>query len=279
MSYSNQEHSREFLFTEQDFERVRVLLYDKAGISLSDIKHDMVYNRLVKRLRVYQLRRIKDYLDLLEDTAFRKEELTHFINALTTNLTAFFREPHHFDFLSKLVPTLLAKQPRVRIWSSACSVGEEPYSIAMCLYPLLSAPSQLEIIATDIDTNVLATARSGVYELDRVSKLPNAVLKEHFLKGTGPNAGTVKVKQHLRDLIEFKPFNLINHWPQQQPFDIIFCRNVMIYFEKKTQQKLILKMAENMTNNGHLFIGHSETLNQIDSQLELVGQTIYRKAV
>lgn len=268
---------REFDFTEDDFERVRKVLYDLAGISLSSVKRDMVYNRLVKRLRAYGLTRVTDYLNLLETPEHKHKETSNFINALTTNLTSFFREPHHFDYISALVVALLQKQSKVRIWSSACSIGEEPYSIAMSLYPYLTSPNQLEIVATDIDTNVLATAGAGIYESGRIDKLSAELVKANFLKGTDANQGLIKVKPHLRELIQFCPFNLIGEWPQREKFDIIFCRNVMIYFDKPTQKTLITKIAQSLNNYGHLLIGHSETLDKSNQQFDLVGQTIYRK--
>lgn len=268
---------REFAFTQKDFEFVRQLLYQQAGIVLSDIKHDMVYNRLTKRLRALQLTRVEDYLALLQQPSSHSEEMVHFINSLTTNLTAFFREPHHFDYLKAIAPEILSRQGRIRVWSSACSVGEEPYSIAMCLDSVLKPGQRVEIVATDIDTNVLKTAQFGTYDIDRISKLPEKLIKKHFLKGHGQRHGLARIKPHLRQMIEFKSLNLIGDWPKQPPFDVIFCRNVMIYFEKKTQHQLIDRMANLLTPKGYLFIGHSESLHSISTRFTPVGQTIYQR--
>ncbi|MCW9053054.1 MAG: protein-glutamate O-methyltransferase [Motiliproteus sp.] len=270
---------REFGFTPEDFESVRTRLNQHAGIVLSDIKKDMVYNRLARRLRSLGLQNIRDYLNLLDDSNRGKEEFIHFINALTTNLTSFFREPHHFQYLEQsLLPELMrSKSDPIRVWSAGCSIGEEPYTLALVLNKVLAGRHPAQIQATDIDTNVLEVARQGIYDQERVKKLSQEQLKRGFLRGKGKQRGMVKVKHEIRSLIQFQPLNLIADWSIKGPFDVIFCRNVMIYFDKATQKKLIARMAELLTPNGHLFIGHSESLHNISDRFEPIGQTIYRR--
>ncbi|OYZ69101.1 MAG: chemotaxis protein CheR, partial [Methylophilaceae bacterium 17-43-7] len=220
---------REFEFTSHDFERVRKLIYQHAGISLSDAKTDMVYSRIGRRLRAVGQDSFKQYLDDLEHQQ-NAEEWEAFTNALTTNLTSFFREEHHFPILAD---HLVKLQKPIRIWCSAASTGEEPYTIAMTAceaFGTLKPP--VEIYATDIDTNVLATASKGVYPYERVSKLSEKRRREFFQKGTGQNEGSVRVRNELRSLITFSQLNLLDdQWPIKEPFDAIFCRNVMIYFD------------------------------------------------
>ena len=269
---------REFSFTHQHFSKVRDELYDYAGIVLADHKQDMAYNRLVRRLRELQLDNFDDYLALLDRNP---AEFTQFINALTTNLTAFFRERHHFDFISNtLLPALEKKGSRkVRIWSAGCSLGEEPYSLAMTLLDSKVNVSgwDTKILATDIDSKVLASANSGVYAAERVKSLPDELVHRWFLKGSGANDGQVKVRQQLQDMVTFKHLNLMHDWPLKGPLDCIFCRNVMIYFDQKTQEGLLNRMADLLQPDGYLFVGHSEALARHATRFELVGKTIYRK--
>ncbi|MES1988060.1 MAG: CheR family methyltransferase [Pseudomonadota bacterium] len=231
------QNDREFDFTNNDFSRVRKLIYQHAGISLSEAKSDMVYSRIGRRLRTVGFDSFKTYLDNLENEN-NPEEWEAFTNALTTNLTSFFREEHHFPILAEHLVSL--KKP-IRIWCSAASTGEEPYTIAMTAceaFGTMKPP--VEIIATDIDTNVLATASRGVYPYERVSKLSLERRKQFFQKGTGAQEGSVRVRNELRSLITFEQLNLLDEqWTLGEPFDAIFCRNVMIYFDKPTQTKIL----------------------------------------
>lgn len=267
------DEAREFNFTAQDFARVRHLIYRHAGISLSEAKSDMVYSRIGRRLRVLGVNTFKQYLDELEsknDAA----EWEAFTNALTTNLTSFFREEHHFPILADHLHTL--KKP-IRIWCSAASTGEEPYTIAMTACEAFgSLTPPVEIIATDIDTNVLATASRGVYPYERISKLSEARRKRFFLKGTGPNDGLVAVKKELRDMISFSQLNLLDdQWALHEPFDAIFCRNVMIYFDKPTQSKILSRFVPLMKSHALLFAGHSENFLYVSDAFHLRGKTVY----
>jgi chemotaxis protein methyltransferase CheR len=274
----SQTREREFAFSRKHFEKARGELYDYAGIVLSDSKMDMAYNRLVRRLRELKLGSFDDYFLYLET---EPAEFTQFINALTTNLTAFFRERHHFEFLEKQIIQDLKNQGirQLRGWSAGCSLGEEPYSMAMTLMGAGVTPStwDAKIFATDIDSKVLADAQAGVYSIDRVKALENTLLRRWFLKGTGKNQGRVKVRQELQELIQFGHLNLMQDWPIEGPLDFIFCRNVMIYFDQQTQLRLLNKMADLLKPDGFLFVGHSEALARHASRFELVGKTIYRK--
>ena len=271
---------REFEFTPADFEAVRKTLYELAGISLNDGKSDLVYGRLARRLRRLRMRCFSEYLGYIH-SAPGKGEVVHFINALTTNLTAFFREPHHFEFLTNtaLPETMLRHRNdhRVRLWSAGCSTGEEPYSIAMILSesPLLSSPWDTRLLATDLDSNVVATAREGRYAEQRISGLTRVRSKKWF--HPLPGGKEVQVKSALQDAITFKQLNLMHDWPMRGSFDIIFCRNVVIYFDKPTQKQLFERYADILVDGGYLFLGHSETMHKLSDRFELVGKTIYRK--
>lgn len=269
----------EFKFTDQDFKRIRAIVYDFAGIDLSESKRNLVYNRLAKRIRFLGLGSFKDYLDYVE--AQGEEEFVTLINAITTNLTFFFRENHHFDYLADtVIPHLLQKNAptrKIRIWSAGCSTGEEPYSIAVVLKETVPAGWDAKVIATDLDTNVLDTGRRGVYALERLKGVDSARVKRWFMKGTGANEGFVRVKPELQEIIQFGQLNLMQEWPIKGPVDVIFCRNVVIYFDKPTQTRLFNRYADMLVNDGHLFIGHSESLNKITDRFQLLGQTIYRK--
>lgn len=265
---------REFEFTSQDFARVRKLIYQHAGISLSDAKTDMVYSRIGRRLRAVGHDSFKQYLDDLEQNQ-NPDEWEAFTNALTTNLTSFFREEHHFPILADHLTKL---QKPIRIWCSAASTGEEPYTIAMTAceaFGTLKPP--VEIYATDIDTNVLATASRGVYPYERVSKLSEKRRREFFQKGTGQNEGSVRVRSELRNLITFEQLNLLDEqWPMKDRFDAIFCRNVMIYFDKPTQTKILSRFVPLMKPNTLLFAGHSENFLYVSNALQLLGKTVYQ---
>ena len=264
---------REFGFTGHDFDRVRKLIYQHAGISLSEAKTDMVYSRIGRRLRVLGHASFKEYLDKLESKN-DADEWKAFTNALTTNLTSFFREEHHFPILAEHLSQL--SRP-IRIWCSAASTGEEPYTIAMTAceaFGTLQPP--VEIIATDIDTNVLATASHGVYPYERVSKLSDKRRKSFFQKGTGKHEGSVRVRNELRNLITFRQLNLLDErWDLKETFDVIFCRNVMIYFDKPTQSKILSRFVPLMKPNALLFAGHSENFLYVSNAFRLRGKTVY----
>ena len=274
---TRQENGKEFDFTRADFERVRGLIYQRAGISLADSKQEMVYSRLARRLRANGIASFASYLDALE-AGRMPAEWESFTNALTTNLTSFFREAHHFPLLAEHVHKARAAHGApLTIWCSASSTGEEPYSIAMTVceaFDTLTPPVQ--IIATDIDTNVLATASAGVYPIERVDKMEQARLRRFFLKGKGAQEGLVRVRPELRQLITFRQLNLLaDGWDVKGPFDAIFCRNVMIYFDKATQRKILARFVPLMKPDALLFAGHSENFLYVSDALRLRGKTVY----
>lgn len=267
---------KEFLYTSKDFDRIRALLYQHSGIKLNDSKKEMVYTRLGRRLRANGLKSFQDYLIRVERD--QGGEWDAFINSLTTNLTAFFREPHHFPILKDHVLSL-RKRP-IRLWCSASSTGEEPYTMAMTMVDAFGTfKPPVEIIATDIDTNVLSTAHAGIYPMGRVEKLPKETLKRFFLKGSGSNEGYVQVRKELRELISFRKLNLLDdRWAIAGTFDVIFCRNVMIYFDKSTQYKILKSFAPMLEANGLLFAGHSESLHHAADIFRLRAKTVYELA-
>ena len=265
---------REFVFTAQDFERVRKLIYDHAGISLNEFKQDMVYSRLTRRLRATGINSFSDYLALLEGN--NPAEWEAFANSLTTNLTSFFREPHHFPLLAEHV-VRHTESRSISLWCSAASTGEEPYSMAMTVVDAFgSFTPPVTILATDIDTNVLAKAETGVYPLERVEKLSADVVKRFFLSGADAPEGYVRVRPELRAMITFRQVNLLKaDWPVQGPLDAIFCRNVMIYFDKETQLKILQRFAPLLRSDGLLFAGHSESFHNAAHLFKLRGKTVY----
>jgi len=269
--------AREFAFTTADFERVRKLIYAHAGISLSPAKQDMVYSRLARRLRETRLKSFGEYLALLERGD--KGEWEKFVNSLTTNLTSFFREPHHFPMLAGHLKKLQGKSP-IKIWCSAASTGEEPYSIAMTVVEAFNSfNTPVTIVASDLDTNVLATAAKGVYANDRVDKLSPERLSRFFLRGVGAQDGTFTVKPELRRMITFQRLNLLEpNWSLRGPLDALFCRNVMIYFDKPTQYKILSRFAPLMSDNGLLFAGHSESFLHAADLFRSLGKTVYELA-
>jgi chemotaxis protein methyltransferase CheR len=271
-----QETVKEFDFTRSDFERVRALIYRRAGISLADSKQEMVYSRLARRLRATGIDAFGTYLDELE-AGRMQDEWESFTNALTTNLTSFFREAHHFPLLAEHALALRQHGGALSIWCSASSTGEEPYSIAMTLceaFGTLSPPVQ--IVATDIDTNVLATAGEGVYGIERIEKLAPERLKRFFLRGKGKQEGMVRVRPELRQLVTFRQLNLLEDgWPLKGQFDAIFCRNVMIYFDKATQRRILSRFVPLMKPHALLFAGHSENFLYVSDALRLRGKTVY----
>lgn len=269
----------DYLLGDGQFEYLRKLVGEHAGISLSDAKRELVHGRLSRRIRALRLGGFDDYCALLRDRP--EEEMGEFINAITTNLTAFFREMHHFEFLQEtVVPEWMKRQgssPRARLWSAGCSTGEEPYSIAMSLHAALGGRTEnLAILATDIDTNVLTTARAGIYGEERTDAFPPEY-RRYLLRGTGSNSAMVRVKPEIGALIRFGQLNLMERWPVKGPLDVVFCRNVVIYFNKDTQRRLFARLADVIAPGGYLVIGHSETLYNICDRFELVGRTVYRR--
>jgi chemotaxis protein methyltransferase CheR len=280
--HTKQETGKEFDFTRADFERVRGLIYQRAGISLADSKQEMVYSRLARRLRAAGIESFARYLDDLEAGRLSgnpEQEWEAFTNALTTNLTSFFREAHHFPLLAEHALKARRQNPGtpLTIWCSASSTGEEPYSIAMTLceaFNTLTPPVQ--IIATDIDTNVLATAGAGVYPIERLDKLELDRKRKFFLKGKGAQQGLARVRPELRNLITFRQLNLLSDgWDLRGPFDAIFCRNVMIYFDKATQRRILSRFVPLMKSDALLFAGHSENFLYVSDSLRLRGKTVY----
>jgi chemotaxis protein methyltransferase CheR len=268
---------REFAFTGKDFERVCKLIYEHAGISLKPSKQDMVYSRLVRRLRANGINNFRDYVALLESD--NKVEWEAFVNALTTNLTSFFREPHHFPILAEHLIKQNGRHP-LSLWCSAASTGEEPYSMAMTMVDAFgSFTPPVSIVATDLDTHVLAKAEAGVYPVERVEKLSAEVVKRFFLKGTGAQSGFVRVRPELRAMITFRQVNLLSDvWPIRGPLSAIFCRNVMIYFDKETQLKILHRFAPLLQPDGLLFAGHSENFHNAAHLFQLRGKTVYELA-
>jgi chemotaxis protein methyltransferase CheR len=266
---------QEFPFTNSDFERVRKLIYDHAGISLHDGKKAMVYSRLSRRLRETQHRSFTAYLDELARTAASDPEWQEFVNCLTTNLTSFFREEHHFHALADELKAFQGKP--LRIWCCAASTGEEPYSIAMICQEALRSLSQVQLVCSDIDTNVLNTARRGVYSADARGLSPQR-LKEHFMRGTGANSGRIRVKPELGKCIDFRTVNLMHSsWNLGDPFHMVFCRNVMIYFDAPTQRKVLERIHKVMAPKGLLYVGHSENFTEAKDLFRLRGKTIYER--
>jgi chemotaxis protein methyltransferase CheR len=270
-------HAREFVFTDQDFLRIKKLIHEHAGIALSDSKQELVYSRLARRLRATGIKTFAEYLTYLQrgDEA----EWEAFTNSLTTNLTSFFREAHHFPILAEH----LRKQGTGRtltLWCSACATGEEAYSIAMTVVEALGGYDRpFHIIASDLDTKVLETAREGRYKVDAVARLPQKQVDRFFIREAGENAGYVNVKPELQKFIDFRRINLLEAgWPIHAPLDAIFCRNVMIYFDKDTQLAILKKFAPLLRSDGLLFAGHSESFFHASSIFKLRGSTVYELA-
>lgn len=274
--------------SDKDFKFICQYVYEVAGIVLNSGKREMVYRRLTRIVRERKLDSFTCYCKLLRQSP--DDEKTYFINAITTNLTSFFRENHHFDYLlHNELPKLLSTNPgpnrrrgdkRLRIWSCATSTGEEPYSIAITLLESMKASLNqwdVKILATDIDSNVLEAAKKGVYENKRIEDVPANYKRKYFQNGKGENGNKTKINPILQDLITFKQLNLLHDWPMKGPFDVIFCRNVIIYFDKPTQQDLFARYYEMLTPGGLLILGHSENLGAYQKHFENVGRTIFRK--
>lgn len=278
------EKKREFLLNDDDYLTLADLIHTQTGIVLKDHKKDMVYGRLSKRLRQFGMTSFSDYLHYLAGEN-GPAEIGILINAMTTNLTRFFREPHHFDHLrDHVLPETMdlikqGRQSRLRVWSAGCSSGEEPYSIAMCLDEALQKrrASQLDakILATDLDTNMLDLGRKGEYRDQHLEHVPSHF--QSYIQPSQNKSGYRQVDPKLRRYIAFKQLNLLEDWPFTGPFDAIFCRNVMIYFDGRDKQRLISRLVEKLRPGGWLFIGHSETILDMSPGLKLYGRTIYQK--
>jgi chemotaxis protein methyltransferase CheR len=268
---------QEFAFSANDFERVRRLIYDHAGISLHAGKQAMVYSRLSRRLRETGHRSFSDYLGWLQQAndGAARSEWQQFVNGLTTNLTSFFREAHHFECLAQDLRERQGQE--LRIWCAAASTGEEPYSIAMVVDETLGTQARAEIVASDIDTTVLATAERGVYDADSRGLSPTR-LQRHFLRGKGANEGRIRVRPALAQRVSFRTFNLIDpRWDLGALFHIVFCRNVMIYFDVPTQRRVLERLHAALVPGGLLYVGHSENFTQAREWFRLRGKTIYVK--
>lgn len=272
------EDTRPYVYTDRDFHRVRSLIHERAGIALADSKRDMVYSRLSRRLRAQGVTRFCDYLDALERDD--GDEWQAFTNALTTNLTAFFREAHHFDALHQQLAALPVPANPIKLWCAAASTGEEPYSIAMTAIEAFdSLTPPVRILATDIDTQVLEHAQRGIYTMERIDTLSAERRRRFFHRGIGANTGHARVNDALRALVSFRPLNLLDsRWPLHGPFTAVFCRNVMIYFDKPTQYRVLQKIAPLLSADGLFFAGHSESFFHAADLVQPCGRTVYRRA-
>jgi chemotaxis protein methyltransferase CheR len=270
---------REYELSDDDFQRIRSLVRARLGIALAESKRELVYGRLSRRLRALKLQNFTRYLQRIESGD--EEELQHFCNAITTHLTSFFRESHHFEFLARqLLPALErsnANTRRMRFWSAGCSTGEEPYSIAMVVLENMRhlRDWDIRILATDIDTNVLSHARAGIYSGERLQKVEQGRVQLWF--EPVQDARHLQVREELKRLVCFKTLNLMDDWPMTGPIDAIFCRNVVIYFDRETQRQIVARMAALQRPGDHLILGHSESLLQVSSQYRLVRDTIHRR--
>jgi len=271
-------NAREFQMSKQNFTVISEVIYKYSGIVLKDIKEDMVYNRISRRVRKTGSLGFDDYLAM----ALQQEsvEFTHFVNAMTTNFTSFFRESHHFDFIKNTAIPEWKSNPhrkKLRIWSAGSSTGEEAYSIAMTLNDQIPNAWDAKILATDLDTNVVAQGESGVYSPDRVSDLSSKLVSQYFDKIGSGEKERVQVKKSLRDMTFFKPLNLLQDWPMSGQFEMIFCRNVFIYFDKPTQKLLFNRFADLLSPGGYLIIGHAESMYKLSDRFTSIGNTVYRK--
>jgi chemotaxis protein methyltransferase CheR len=271
----------EFPFSAADFARACRLIYRLAGISIAESKQDMVSSRLTRRVRALGLQGFGSYLDLIERSGTGHAETQEFINALTTNLTAFYRESHHFDTLTQYLAARRGGAP-LRLWCAAASTGEEAYSIAMTVEEACGASSGARLLATDIDTRALADAKRGIYRLDAARRCGEARLKRHFLRGHGAQQGLARIRPALAQCIEFAPLNLLDtSWVAVQSFaprlDAVFCRNVLIYFDKPTQARVVDRLARVLRPGGLLFVGHAENLTEHREQFTLRGKSVYER--
>jgi len=272
---------REFTFGEEDFQALRALVKSLTGIHLSEQKRELVYGRLTRRLRALQLRSFAEYRERLQGDV---QEVAELCNAITTNLTSFFREPHHFQYLREQVLAPLAAERRrtrrLRIWSAGCSTGEEPYSIAMTVLETLpdAGSWDVRILATDLDSEVLARARRGVYPPERIGNLSAERLQRFFIERQDTDGVHRQIAPEVAALVTFKQLNLIHPLPMRGPLDAIFCRNVVIYFDRETQRQLFARIARLQRAGDLLFLGHSESLFKVCDSYALIGKTIHRRS-
>jgi len=262
--------------SDKEFERLRGLVRAHTSIELPDIKRGLVHSRFLKRLKALGLSNFDQYCDLIDNE--ESPEIEEFVNAITTNFTRFFREQHHFDYLRELLSEH-QQDRKLRIWSAGCATGEEPYSIAMALHDLIDdiAAWDIRILATDIDTDALRSASEGIYPQSKIDDLDERILKRWFQRGRGLFAGRARVQPALREMISFKELNLFASWPMSKPFDIIFCRNVVIYFGLDAKKALFARFAEAQRPGDYLFAGHSENIGRLCDRYKAVGNTVYRR--
>lgn len=268
--------AREFEFSTADFERIRKLIYEHAGIALSPAKQDMVYSRLARRLRACGDRSFAAYLSRLQSD---RGEWEAFVNSLTTNLTSFFREAHHFDILAERLRKIGASRT-IQIWCCAASTGEEPYSLAITACEAFnSLTPPVSILASDVNTHVLAHGQRGVFVEERVAKIPAGQLQRYFIRQSEGSETVYKVRPELQRLVSFRRINLLEpNWPVRGPLDAIFCRNVMIYFDKETQRAILKRFVPLLAQDGALFAGHSESFRHADDLFVPMGRTVYQRA-
>lgn len=268
-----EQSKKEFGYSRDIFNRLRSLANNWSGITVTDEKYEMYYARLTKRLRLHKLDTFSDYLKMVENDA---AEFKEFINCITTNVTSFGREQHHFDYLKGYLQK--SHLSEFNIWSAGCSSGEEPYSIIINLMPICEQKGiKLHITATDLDTSVLQKGADAVYPIRAIENYDLKVKKQFFQKGKGSHLNHCRVKEKYRKLVDFQQLNLMDEWQLSQKYDVIFCRNVLIYFDNPKKQRLARKYWEHLVSGGHLFLGHSETLHKISDDYDSVGKTIYRK--
>ncbi len=270
--------------TDAEFQEFSELIYAHVGISMKPEKKELLNARLGKRLRICKINSFKEYYEFINQPEQKKVEFINFLDSVSTNFTSFFREISHFEFLkSKVLPELLmrsgASGRELSFWSSASSSGEEPYTLAMILndFSMLNPKFRYKILATDISTKVLALANRGVYAVEQTSKAPAEYLKKYFQRGCGASSGKVKVKDELRKQVNFQRFNLMHDFAWHNEMDVIFCRNVMIYFDRETQQRLVEKFYNSLASGGYLFIGHSESISSLKHNFTQVEATTYQK--
>ncbi|MDF1719896.1 MAG: protein-glutamate O-methyltransferase [Minwuia sp.] len=271
---------REFLFTDRDFKMIVSLVHERAGIALTEQKRELVYSRLSRRLRILKLKKFSDYLRLVDGDK-STDEMGNFINAITTNLTSFFRESHHFDHLAKSVVTPLANsahagRKELLVWSAGCSTGEEPYSIAMTIANGLPdwKNHNVRILATDLDTNAVAACRRATYRHESIKQIPRDMTKQFLINDSDE---TVRIDPDLQRMLSFKQLNLRGTWPMQRQYDVIFCRNVMIYFDDAFKTDLLKGFHSLLKPGGYLYIGHSESAGKLHGGFDLIGRTIYER--
>jgi len=278
---SNSSALLDLQLSDQEFNFIRTVVEKNAGIILGANKRQLVQGRLARRIRELGLGSVAEYCDVIRNGG--PEELVSLINAITTNVTSFFRENHHFEALQAvMLPEAMGRNERtrrLRVWSAGCSSGEEPYSIAMASAEFLNGARgwDFKILATDIDSEVLSAAASGEYPVERLNGVSDERRRRWFTSDSGVSAGYVRARPELQSLITFRPLNLMGEWPMRGPFDVIFCRNVMIYFDQATRDRLVLRYASLLADGGYLCLGHSESIHMQHSRFKLVGRTIYRK--